>query len=119
MRSQPIEGLRTAGQKDRDLDGELPSSHWEPWSSRVIPETKAGALLCTLHLRIRIKETKEVYEGEVTELTPEDAPNINRRCCYVLFKICPCGGETRSHRRLRQESHCRPLPAGYPEREPV
>jgi hypothetical protein len=28
--------------------------------------------MCGRILRIRIKETKEVYEGEVTELTPEE-----------------------------------------------
>lgn len=28
-----------------------------------------------MHAGLRIKENKEVYEGEVTELTPEEAPS--------------------------------------------
>merc|ERR1711976_259899 len=32
---------------------------------------------CRRAIGIRIKETKEVYEGEVTELTPEERPDPN------------------------------------------
>jgi RuvB-like protein 1 (pontin 52) len=43
-------------------------------------EVKKTAILmemCRRAIGIRIKETKEVYEGEVTELTPEERPDPN------------------------------------------
>lgn len=42
--------------------------------ARVMP-LSPGSLLIAYHAGLRIKETKEVYEGEVTELTPTEAEN--------------------------------------------
>ena len=37
---------------------------------------------------LRIKETKEVYEGEVTELTPIETENpMGGNCIYLLFYL--------------------------------
>ena len=44
----------------------------------------------TAWLRIRIKETKEVYEGEVTELTPEEkseVPTISLPGCLIAILL--------------------------------
>lgn len=40
---------------------------------RILPESKTNTSF--LPTGLRIKETKEVYEGEVTELTPAEAEN--------------------------------------------
>lgn len=39
------------------------------------------------HAGLRIKENKEVYEGEVTELTPEETENQVH--CFLLPELLP------------------------------
>lgn len=47
-----------------------------PESSKVHVQKSLSAVLTNCsHEGLRIKENKEVYEGEVTELTPEEAPS--------------------------------------------
>merc|ERR1712014_137122 len=48
----------------------------EVYSSEV-KKTEILMENCRRAIGIRIKETKEVYEGEVTELTPEERPDPN------------------------------------------
>merc|ERR1712046_355446 len=48
----------------------------EVYSSEV-KKTEVLMENCRRAIGIRIKETKEVYEGEVTELTPEERPDPN------------------------------------------
>ena len=47
-------------------------------------------------LGLRIKETKEVYEGELTELTPVETENPVRLCSFIYLLRCSearrCGG---------------------------
>jgi len=45
--------------------------------SSEVKKTEVLMEMCRRAIGIRIKETKEVYEGEVTELTPEEAPDPN------------------------------------------
>jgi len=48
----------------------------EVYSSEV-KKTEILMEMCRRAIGIRIKETKEVYEGEVTEMTPEERPDPN------------------------------------------
>lgn len=42
---------------------------------RVTTLTSCALMSSTLNVGLRVKETKEVYEGEVTELTPAETEN--------------------------------------------
>lgn len=64
--------LLRRGQENRSIDGKLPQSYW--YVTRH--DGQAGALDPRLiSAGLRVRETKEVYEGEVTELTPEETEN--------------------------------------------
>jgi len=62
-------GLLYGSQEDGGADGELPKSYRYP-IKRLRYEAWAD-----WSIGLRVRETKEVYEGEVTELTPEEAEN--------------------------------------------
>ncbi len=64
-------GVQHGGEKDRSPRGGVPAS------DRCV-SLAAVAIIDVRHLDcagLRIKETKEVYEGEVTELTPTESEN--------------------------------------------
>jgi hypothetical protein len=48
------------------------------------------SLCWNLRVGLRIKETKEVYEGEVTELTPCETENPlgGKNVCSVFYMFC-------------------------------
>ena len=62
---------RAIGKLDKNA-GRISRSRFEPQQHQLF------------WLRIRIKETKEVYEGEVTELTPEAGPSWFRVLQNIL-----------------------------------
>ena len=63
-------GILSGSQEDGSSDGEFPKSnrYGAHQSTNVVGQTYAISGL-------RVRETKEVYEGEVIELTPEEAEN--------------------------------------------
>ena len=62
-------GLFYRSQEDRGSDGELQESY------RSVEDLCADMSELMKDSGLRVRETKEVYEGEVTELTPEEAEN--------------------------------------------
>ena len=68
-----LRGVLLRGQEDGGADGELQKSYRPAAEGewRSTPERLSG---CSTPLP-RVQENKDVYEGEVTELTPEDSEN--------------------------------------------
>lgn len=62
-------GILNGSQEDRSFNGELPEGY------RSVACVVLMTIWLTEKLGLRVRETKEVYEGEVTELTPEEAEN--------------------------------------------
>jgi hypothetical protein len=62
-------GVFSRSKEDGSPHGELPPSH------RYVPTLFGLVRRSDKDAGLRVRETKEVYEGEVTELTPEEAEN--------------------------------------------
>lgn len=65
--------LLCGGEEDGGVDGEFQEGYWY-----ASPPSLTGPWIADRHgfrPGLRVKETKEVYEGEVTDLTPEESEN--------------------------------------------